>query len=308
MLGEGDSESIIIEEQGPRDGFQSEHRLVPTAQKLEWISSLIESGITRVQVASFVHPKRVPQMADAEAVCAGLSGIGGGIFSGLVLNLRGVERAIAAGLSHVAISHSASDTHSRKNTRLGLDEAQTAVASMVARAKDAGLRVRGGVQCAFGCRSEGRIDPDAVLAMVERQLKTGVDELALADSTGMADPRSLRDLMRRVLPLAEGRPVFLHLHDTEGRGMANALAAMDVGVRHFDTALAGMGGCPYIKGASGNISTEDLVCMAHQMGFRTGIDPRKVAAISAEVESFFARPFPGKMHRVLANPHLATLV
>ena len=179
---------------------------------------------------------------------------------------------------------------------------------MVKQAKQEGLRVRGGLQCAFGCRSEGRIDPDAVVAMVETQLAQGVDELALADSTGMADPRSIRDLMRRVVPIADGRPVFLHLHDTEGRGMANALAAMDEGVRHFDTALAGMGGCPYIQGASGNISTEDLVCMAHQMGFETGVDPRKVAAISARVETFFEHPFPGKMHRVLANPHLATLV
>jgi len=299
---------IVIEEQGPRDGFQSERLLVPTELKLEWISSLVGAGLGRVQVASFVHPKRVPQMADAETLCERLPSPGGVVFSGLVLNERGVERAISSGLEHIAVSHSASDTHSRKNTRLGLQEAQVAFASMVKMATEAGLRVRGGVQCAFGCRSEGRIEPDAVVAMVEAQLAAGVDEIALADSTGMADPNSIRGLVRRVLPMAQERPLFLHLHDTEGRGMANALAAMDEGVRHFDTALAGMGGCPYIKGASGNISTEDLVCMAHQMGFETGIDPRKVAAISARVETFFDRPFPGKMHRVLANPHLATLV
>jgi hydroxymethylglutaryl-CoA lyase len=303
-----DTPMIVIEDQGPRDGFQSERAVVPTALKLEWIAGLVDAGIRRVQVASFVHPKLVPQMADAEAVCAGLSRQDSVVFSGLVLNERGIERAIEAGLKHVAISHSASDTHSRKNTRLSLDEAQAAVALMIDRARQAGLAVRGGVQCAFGCRSEGRIEPGDVIAMAENLLTAGVDELALADSTGMADPRSIRELMRTVVPMAEGRPVFLHLHDTEGRGMANALAAIDEGVRHFDTALAGMGGCPYIKGASGNISTEDLVCMAHQMGFETGIDPRKVAAVSARVETFFERTFPGKMHRVLANHHLATLV
>jgi len=307
-MASGNTQQIVIEEQGPRDGFQSERELVPTPLKVEWISALVDAGIKRVQVASFVHPKLVPQMADAEAVCAALPKSNDVVFSGLVLNHRGIERAISAGLQHVAISHSASNTHSQKNTRLTLEQAQDAVASMVRLAKEENLRVRGGVQCAFGCRSEGHIDPKAVLAMVEAQLESGVDELALADSTGMADPRTIRTLMQQVVPLAQGRPVFLHLHDTEGRGMANALAAMDVGVRHFDTALAGMGGCPYIKGASGNISTEDLVCMAHQMGFETGIDPRKVSAISARVEAFFEHPFPGKMHRVLANPHLATLV
>jgi len=299
---------IVIEEQGPRDGLQSEQTVVPTAVKLQWIAALVGAGLSRVQVASFVHPKRVPQMADAESVCAGLIPQADVVYSGLVLNGRGIERAIAAGIQHVAISHSASDTHSQKNTRLTRRAAQSACATMIEQAQQAGLQVRGGVQCAFGCRSEGRIDPDAVLAMVTQHLESGVDELALADSTGMADPRSIRELMRRVVPLAQGRPVFLHLHDTEGRGMANALAAMDEGVRHFDTALAGMGGCPYIKGASGNISTEDLVCMAHQMGFETGIDPRRVAVVSEAVEAFFRRPFPGKMHRVLANPQLATLV
>ncbi len=303
-----DTQQIVIEEQGPRDGFQSERALVPTNLKLQWIAELVDAGLPRVQVASFVHPKLVPQMADAEAVCAGLTHDQSVVFSGLVLNNRGIERAIAAGLKHVAISHSASDTHSQKNTRLTRHDAQTACFSMIHKAKREGLVVRGGVQCAFGCRSEGLIDPNAVVEMVQRLLDSGVDELALADSTGMADPRSIRALMRRVVPIAKGRPVFLHLHDTEGRGMANALAAIDEGVRHFDTALAGMGGCPYIKGASGNISTEDLVCMAHQMGFETGINPRKVAAISAQVEAFFERQFPGKMHRVLSNPHLATLV
>lgn len=299
--------TVVIEDQGPRDGFQSESVVVPTEQKIGVVKDLVAAGLRRVQVTSFVHPTYVPQMADAEALCASLPQGDGVIYSGLVLNERGVERAIAAGLRHVAISHSASDTHSRKNTRRGLEEARQAHIATVHRAKEAGLTVRGGVQCAFGCRYEGPIDSGSVLEMVEAQLALGVDELALADSTGMGDPRAIRSLLPEVLKQAEGRPVFLHLHDTEGRGMANALAALDVGVRHFDTAFGGMGGCPYIRGASGNISTEDLVCMAHQMGFETGIDARKVADLSRKMEDFYAHQFPGKMHRVLSNPGLATL-
>ncbi|MBJ93937.1 MAG: hydroxymethylglutaryl-CoA lyase [Rickettsiales bacterium] len=298
---------IVIEDQGPRDGFQSESVIVPTARKVEVVAALVEAGVKRIQVTSFVHPSYVPQMADAEQLCAQLPRADQVIYSGLVLNGRGIDRAIAAGLRHVAISHSASDTHSRKNTRRSLQEARQGHAENVMRAQQAGLTVRGGVQCAFGCRYEGPITAATVLEMVEAQLALGVDEIALADSTGMGDPRAIRNLLPQVLKLARGRPVFLHLHDTEGRGMANALAAIDLGVRHFDTAFGGMGGCPYIRGASGNIATEDLVAMAQQMGFETGIDARKVAEVSTLMEEFYDRPFPGKMHRVLSTPGLATL-
>lgn len=292
---------ITIEEQGPRDGFQSEKAVVPTERKLEIIDALADAGLPRIQVCSFVHPKYVPQMADAEAVCAGLRRRPGVVYSGLVLNLKGVERAVAAGLDHVAVSISASDTHSRKNTGKSLEEAQTGYAEMVRTAKTAGLTVRGGLQCVFGCRFEGAVDPDAVLDLVKRHLDLEIDELALADSTGMADPASMTDLMGRVLELAGDRPVILHLHDTEGRGLANALAAIQTGVRIFDTAFGGMGGCPFIKGATGNIATEDLVAMVERMGMPTGIDVRTVAEISRSLETFFDTRFPGSMHRVLGN-------
>lgn len=294
-------QSIIIEEQGVRDGFQSEQTVVPTERKLEIIDALADAGISRIQVCSFVHPKYVPQMADAEAVCKGLSRRPGVVYSGLVLNLKGVERAAAAGLDHVAASISASDTHSRKNTGKSLLEAQTGYAEMVRTAKDAGLTVRGGLQCVFGCRFEGAIDPDNILDLVKRHLDLDIDELALADSTGMADPRAMDELMGWVMELAGDRPVILHLHDTEGRGLANALAAIQAGVRYFDTAFGGMGGCPFIKGATGNIATEDLVAMVERMGMTTGIDIRAVAEISRSLEAFFDKPFPGSMHRVLGN-------
>jgi hydroxymethylglutaryl-CoA lyase len=295
------STTITIEEQGLRDGFQSETTVVPTERKLEIIGALVNAGVRRIQICSFVHPEVVPQMADAEALCKAVKPHPGVIYSGLVLNLKGVERAVDAGLEHVAASISASDTHSRKNTGRSLDDAQAGYAEMVRTAKAAGLTVRGGIQCAFGCRFEGAVDPGAVLDMVEHHLDLDIDELALADSTGMADPAAMNDLMGKVVELAGDKPVILHLHDTEGRGLANALAAIQVGVRVFDTAFGGMGGCPFIKGATGNIATEDLAAMAGRMGMTTGIDIRAVARISRSLENFFNKKLPGSMHRVLAN-------
>ncbi len=302
------SDRIVIEEQGLRDGLQSEGKVLPTARKLEIVDRLVEAGVRRIQVCSFVHPKRVPQMADAEEICRGLTRRPGVVYSGLVLNLKGVERAIAAGLEHVAASISASDTHSRRNAGVSLDEAQERYEAMVRTAKAAGLTVRGGLQCAFGCRFEGRIDPGRVTDLARRHLELGVDELALADSTGMADPRGIEELVGPLVELARPRPVILHLHDTEGKGLANALAAIGVGVRIFDTAFGGMGGCPFIAGATGNIATEDLAAMLHQMGVETGVDVRAVAALSRELETFFDTSFPGKMHRVLADPDLQVVM
>jgi hydroxymethylglutaryl-CoA lyase len=300
---------IIIEEQGPRDGFQGEKKIIPTEKKLEYIHALVEKGVKRIQVTSFVHPKLVPQMADAEQVCAGLKKKGNGIiYTGLVLNIKGIERAVNAGLNHVAASISASDTHSRKNANISVVEARRQFSEMVKVGKEHSLTIRGGVQCAFGCRFEGRIDQDVVLDMVKEQLDLGVDEIALADSTGMANPSSMGELANPVLDMAGDVPVFLHLHDTEGKGLANALSAMEVGVKHFDTAFGGMGGCPFITGASGNISTEDFVVMLHQMGIRTGIDAYGVAEISRALEDFFGRTFSGKMHNILMRDDIAIVI
>jgi hydroxymethylglutaryl-CoA lyase len=292
---------VVIEEQGLRDGLQSEKALVPKEKKLELINAVVDAGVKRVQVTSFVHPKLVPQMADAEDVCKGLKQAKDVIFSGLVLNPKGIERAANAGLKHVAASISASDTHSRKNANASLAEARKGFAEMVKVGKQHGLTIRGGLQCVFGCRFEGRIDPAVVLDLIKEQLDLGIDEVALADSTGMANPHSIQQISAKVIELANGMPVFLHLHDTEGKGLANALAALQVGVAHFDTAFGGMGGCPFIKGASGNISTEDLVFMLGQMGIESGIDIDKISTISRSLEKFFAKQFSGKMHRVLAR-------
>jgi len=300
-------ETVVIEDQGLRDGLQSEPKIVPPEKKLEIMRALVDAGLKRIQLTSFVNPKLVPQLADAEQVCAGRLRRNDVIYSALVLNARGMQRAVDAGLSHVEASISASETHSRRNVNASLPEARRGFTEMVQIATANGLRVRGGVQCAFGCRFEGLIQPQAVIDMVKAHLDQHVDEIALADTTGMADPRSIAELCSTVVAMAAGRPVFLHLHDTEGKGLANVLAAMQVGIRHFDTTFGGTGGCPFIQGATGNISTEDLVVMLHQMGIRTGIDAEKIAMVSRSLEVEFGRRFSGRMHRLLGRTDIQIL-
>lgn len=290
---------IILEEQGLRDGFQTLSQVIPTDKKLEYIDRLVDAGLTRIQVASFVHPRLVPQMADAEAVCSQLTKKEGVIYSGLVLNLKGVERGISAGLDHLACSISASNIHSQKNARLTLDEAKSAFKEMVQLSKANNITVRGGIQCAFGCRYEGHIDGNRVLDMVDHHLDAGIDELALADSTGMGNPKQLSELMHKVVEKAGKIPVILHLHNTENKGYSNFYAATEAGVRIFDTAFGGLGGCPFIKSATGNIATEDTAHAAHQMGYTTGLNIHKIAEISRELETTLGQKLPGQLYQLI---------
>jgi hydroxymethylglutaryl-CoA lyase len=291
--------NVVIEEQGLRDGLQSEVKVAPTEKKLEIIDALIDAGVKRIQVASFVNPKTIPQMADAENLCAELKKHDGVVYSMLVLNPKGMQRAANAGGSHVTASISVSNTHSRRNAGMTLDEARRQLSEMVAIGKKSGLTVRGGLQCVFGCRYEGRIDPSTVKDMIKELLDLGIDEIELADTTGMADPRTIQEICGSARALTEDKPVYLHLHDTEGKGLANALAGLQVGITHFDSAFGGMGGCPFVKGASGNLATEALVFMLQQMGVESGIDASKIAAISRSLEVFFNKRFSGKMHHLL---------
>jgi hydroxymethylglutaryl-CoA lyase len=293
--------SVVIEEQGLRDGLQNESKVVPTERKLAIIDALVDAGMKRIQVASFVNPNRVPQMADAENLCAGLKKYDDVLYSTLALNPKGMQRAARADVSHVTASVSASNTHSQRNTGMSLNEARRQFSEMVGLGKKSGLTVRGGIQCVFGCRYEGRVDPNTVMDMIKEQLDLGIDEIELADTTGMANPRAIQELCGSVKTLADDKPVYLHLHDTEGKGLANALAALQVGITYFDSTFGGMGGCPFIKGASGNIATEDLAFMLEQMGITTGLDIDKIAAISRSLEIFFDKRFSGKMHHLLGR-------
>lgn len=291
-----------IVEVGPRDGLQREPVLVAVEQKVALIDALVAAGLKRIQVTSFVHPRLVPQMADAEAVCAALTAYEGVHYSGLVLNLKGIERAHAAKLDDIDMSVSASDAHSRRNANRSVAEALAEFDEMYERARAYGMRVRGGIQCAFGFEAADDVDPATVVEIARHYVEDlGVDELALADSSGMANPQQLQALLRQVQAAAGDTPIVLHLHDTRGMGLANVLAALQLGVNRFDTAFGGLGGCPFIDGATGNIATEDTVHMLQQMGVETGVDTGKVAAISAGMARILEKEnLPSKLYGLLA--------
>jgi hydroxymethylglutaryl-CoA lyase len=289
---------VTLIEVGPRDGFQFESKIIPTSLKVEIISGLVAAGLKQIQVTSFVHPQRVPQMADAESLLRALPVWENVDLSGLVLNRQGLERAHRAGLRQVEISISASDTHSRKNTGMPLDEAFQRGQEMVALARKYGMYVRAGIQCAFGCAYDGAISLQRVVDMSRVFIDQGAAALALADTTGMADPPSIRRMVTAVHLAAGGIPLILHLHDTRGLGLVNLMAALECGVTRFDTALAGMGGCPFVAGAAGNIATEDTAYLLDRLQVKTGISIKDVAACSIKLENFYGKTFAGKMVRL----------
>jgi hydroxymethylglutaryl-CoA lyase len=298
-------EAVTLVEVGPRDGFQFEPVVVSTQRKLAVIARLVAAGLKQIQVASFVHPQKVPQMADADTLIRQLPRRDGVVYTALVLNRRGLDRAMASGIAAVEISLSASDSHSRKNAGMAHDDALNQGLRMIDRAVSAGLHVRASVQCAFGCVDEGHVSAARIAGIVRRFVDHGAHVLALADTTGLGSPPLIESILDAVLPLAGRSPLALHLHDTRGLGLVNLMAALEYGVSIFDTALAGMGGCPFVPGAAGNISTEDTAHLLERLGVHTGVDYRRVGAVSRDMEAFFLKSFPGRMHRVTAlkPPH-----
>ena len=290
---------VTLIEVGPRDGFQFEKQFIPTELKSEIICSLVDAGLKHIQVASFVNPSRVPQMADAEEVVSRLPESQGVIFSGLVLNTKGVRRAFQAGLRHVEISISVSDTHSRKNAGVSFDQAVAGMKDMIGLARAENMGVRAGIQCAFGCVYEGAVGRERIISLIRYYASQKVDAIALSDTTGMANPMSVKQLLPTLIPECGEIPLVLHLHDTRGLGLANLMAALDCGVIQFDTAMAGMGGCPFVPGAAGNIATEDTVYLLESMAICTGVDIAEVSKCSRRLEDYLAKQFPGRMHRLL---------
>lgn len=291
--------NVTLIEVGPRDGFQFEKKPIPTDLKVEMIGGLIAGGLTRVQVTSFVHPAKVPQMADAERLVGLLPKKQGVVYSGLALNLTGVERAKRCQLGCIEVSISASDTHSRKNSGLSFIKALEQSLAMIRLAKDYKMQLRAGIQCAFGCAYEGPVAVDRVLDIARQFIDQGIDSLVLADTTGMATPPAISRLLSALVPLTGNTPLALHLHDTRGLGLVNLMAALEMGVTHFDSAFGGMGGCPFVPGATGNIATEDVIYLLDSLGIATGVDPRKVAQCSRKMETFLEKPLSGKLYRLL---------
>ena len=290
---------IWFEDQTLRDGLQSESRLFSLAEKRRLVAFLTDAGLKRIQVGSFVHPGRVPQMADTDDLVHLLDPPDGVIISGLVLNARGLERALACGLADVALSASVSDTHSRRNANRSAAAAIDAMGGLIREAVVAGLAVQGGLQCVFGCVYEGAVDEDQVLAAAEKMAAAGARVINLADTTGMAHPRQVETVCRRFQQTLPEIELILHLHDTRGLGLANMLAGYEAGVRRFDVCTGGMGGCPFVRGAAGNVPTEDAVHAFEAMGVSTGIDLQGLVKAVDYLEAKLKRRLPGRMATVL---------
>lgn len=287
--------AIILHEVGLRDGLQMEREPVPTEKKERWVRALLASGVDVVQVGSFVHPGKVPQMADTDELFRRLSANrpAGGLLSGLVLNEKGLERALACGVEMVCLGASASETHSRKNTGMGTEEATGRIVKTALAAVAAGRKVQVSVQSAFGCGFEGKIPEERVLGMVRTYLDAGLRTVSLADTAGHAHPAQVERLFGEVLRLDPGVECAAHFHNTYGLGMANIYAARRAGAVSIETSFAGLGGCPFTKVAAGNVATEDLVHALQRAGEREDVDLAELCAIAREVAEFFARPMPG---------------
>ena len=291
-------DTVTIVEVGPRDGFQLESKVIPTDLKIEIIAGLAGAGLRHIQVASFVNPKRVPQMADAEALVRGLPEAPGVTFFGLALNTVGVNRACRVGLSCVEVSISASDAHSRRNAGMPHEAALEEGRRMVVLGREAGMMVTASIQCAFGCVYEGEIPDSRVFRTARMFVDAGVARLTLADTTGMATPTQVERVLGGLTGAADGVPLGLHLHDTRGLGLVNAVAGLQCGISFLDTAFGGLGGCPFVPGAAGNIATEDTVYLMEALGVRSGVDWRRVASCSRRLSAFLGRDLPGKLYRM----------
>jgi hydroxymethylglutaryl-CoA lyase len=283
---------IDIHEVVLRDGIQNEKKLVSTDQKLKLINALIECGIRHIEVSSFVNPRLVPQMADAEKLWNRLRRRKEVVYAALVLNEKGLERAIGCGVPQVGVYVSASETHSRKNSNVSIAEAVRESALLIDKAHGAGMEVRAGVMNAFGCAYEGNVPTARVIKLVKDFLKREPDEICLADTSGMANPEQVKMLVARVNDIVGTVPISLHLHNTRGLGLVNVWAAINEGVSIFDTSLGGLGGCPFITGARGNIATEDTVNLFHETGLKTGINLAMLIDASLQFERYMGQKLP----------------
>ena len=293
---------ITIHEVVLRDGIQNEKELVSTEQKVKLINDMIDCGIRRIEVSSFVNPRLVPQMADAEELWNTISRKKGVVYAALVLSEKGLERAIQCKVPHVGIYVSASETHSRKNSNMSITQALAEARRLIKKAHSAGMEVRAGVMNAFGCAYEGKVPAGKVIKLVKDLINREPDEICLADTSGMANPMQVKKLVNRVRDIVGTVPISLHLHNTRGLGLANVWAAVNEEVSIFDTSLGGLGGCPFIVGARGNIATEDTVNMLHETGVKTGINLDMLIEASLRFEHYMGQTFPATVSHLKPSP------
>ena len=284
---------ITISEVGPRDGLQIERLLLPVKQKIALVDRLSATGLTRIEVSAFVHPQVVPQMADAEAVFAGITRRPDVRYAGLVMNAKGAERALNANVDDLKTGIAASDTFNELNVRMTTAQGMRALEEIAALAKGTRSRLVGGIATAFGCPYEGPMAIERVALVFEKLVELGSPVIYLADTTGMANPASISRTIEALRARWPDQPIGLHLHNTRGLGLANALAGIELGITNFESSIGGLGGCPFAPRAVGNICTEDFVHMAHEMGIETGIDLDALLGVAVFAQSVIGRVLPG---------------
>ena len=294
--------SVQVTEVGLRDGLQAEAKFVPTAEKIAVADALSAAGIRRFEVSSFVSPRAVPQLADAAEVLAGMKRRPGQVRACLVPNEKGAERAAAAGVDEMVTFVSASESHNRTNVNRQIEESLKGFAEVARIAGEHGIRVHGAIATSFGCPFEGDVPAAQVVRIVGRLRALGVTGVTLGDTTGMATPPIVKAVCRAIAEAHPDVEVTLHFHNTRGIGLVNVLAGLDAGITSFESSIAGLGGCPFAPGATGNISTEDLVYLLDEMGIETGIDLAALLPIARRMESLVGHPLPGQVMK--AGPRL----
>lgn len=288
-------EKVRIFEVGPRDGLQNEEKVLKTEEKLHFISLLALSGLRHIEVTSFVNPKKIPQLSDAIDVAQQLPYRNQVQYSALVPNLKGLQGAISSGMKEIAIFISASETHNRKNINQSIADSFPILQSVTELAISQGLKVRGYVSTVFCCPYEGDVLVDSVIKVTEKLFEMGVYEVSLGDTVGMATPKQVKETLAILFRYFPSHKLAGHFHDTRGTGLANVYAALECGLRNFDSSIGGLGGCPFAPGASGNIATEELVYMLEGMGMRTGIEMKKLIEAAAYIQNKLGRPLPSKV-------------
>jgi hydroxymethylglutaryl-CoA lyase len=299
--------SVSIREVAPRDGLQNEDP-VPTDAKVRLLDALGRTGVRRIEAVSFVHPAAIPQMADADEVWAKAAKADGVRYSALVPNSRGAQRALAAGFTEVEVVVSASDTHNRRNVNRSTAESLADIAVLIDELHRNGATAEVIISTSFGCPYEGDIDPGRVAGIVDRVVGDGADRVSFGDTTGMATPRRVRDVVAAVRERHPDIPLLLHFHNTRGTALANILTALELGITEYDASVGGLGGCPYAgPGATGNVATEEVVHMLHDMGIDTGVDLDALIEVAALAEQIVGRQLPSGVLRAGPRTRLTPL-
>ncbi|MGX2959456.1 hydroxymethylglutaryl-CoA lyase [Peribacillus sp. JNUCC 23] len=288
--------NVTIKEVGPRDGLQNEKLILSTSDKIAWIDRLSYSGLTYLEITSFVHPKWIPQLADAVEVVRNIKRNPKVTYAALVPNMKGLESAIAYSVDEISVFMSASETHNKQNINKTISETFPILQEVIAAAIDEGKTVRGYISTVFGCPYEGDVDYNQVLRICEKLFTLGIGEISLGDTIGVASPKQVEDFLNQALKRYQPQSLAMHFHDTRGMALANIVKALDYGITTFDSSLGGLGGCPYAPGASGNVATDDLVHMLEKMNIHTGVNEKALVDSALFVQKKLNKPLPS--HRM----------